>query len=247
MRAWRTAVVIFQGLLLFAQACTSRHAQETRTSDKQAANTARAIERQFDGGSYCIQTIINGPAVTTPLHFSYKQDSSDGTSKDYEADLAGDKFDLKIQTRHPATDLDRELNAVPGAKAVPVQDGFADSLQTNHYKRSNPHDWALAANLMVTEAAPWQLFIAKPEVTQVGAEDVSGYETLRYTVDTSRQSPTDKAAAIAGWNLKDYNITGSVWATKDTGCILQYAINLEKTNKDGKVDRTHYQGAVTKG
>jgi len=40
--------------------------------------------------------------------------------------------------------------------------------------------------------------------------------------------------------LKDYSITGTAWATKDTNCVLQYSIDSEMQGKDGKVRKTHY-------
>ncbi len=249
MKILCTTTCLFLSLLLvlLAAACNSRQARDVRrTSEQASTHESNPVLRSLDNSSYCVQNITQGPPSATPIHFSYKKDSTDGSSTDYEADLAGDTFDVTIHNRRPATDIDRQVNGVPGAKPVSIHDGFAESLQTNHYNRSDDRGWVLAGNGVVLGVTPWQLFVTKPTVTQAGSENVIGYETTKYTVDTRQQSSIDKFAGSNGWNVKDYNITGTVWVTKDTACILEYTIDLEKIGKDDKVSETHYQGIMTK-
>jgi hypothetical protein len=165
---------------------------------------------------------------------------------DYEANLSGDNFNLTIRERHPATDVDRQLASVPGAAPIVFHDGFAENTHINHYTRSDASGWRVGANSVVLGASPWQLFINKPTVTRVGTENINGYQTTKYSVDTIHQSQVDKYALLLAGGLKDYNITGTAWATEDTNCILQYAIDFEQDGKDGSVKKTHYEGAVTK-
>jgi hypothetical protein len=80
----------------------------------------------------------------------------------------------------------------------------------------------------------------------VGSENIGGYDTIKYSVDTTHQSKLEKLAGTMGQNGADYNITGFAWITKDTGCVLQYNIDDEETAKDGTVSKTHYEGTVTK-
>jgi hypothetical protein len=172
---------------------------------------------------------------------------SDGSSKDYEADLSGDTFDLTMHERRLATDLDRELNTLPrGAPQIPIHDGFAEPVTTNHYTRADLSVWTSGWGSMEQGATPWSLFILKPTSTPAGFENINGFETLKYVVDTTHQSQLEKYPGTLGYRAKDYNITGSAWVAKDMGCILQYAIDLERDGKDGKVSKTHYEGGVTK-
>jgi len=242
---WRCSFLTL--VLLLAVACSSSRGRDVRRAGEQNARQSRPVLHSLDDSSYCVQTIIQGPPSATPVHFSYKEDSTDGRFTDYEADLVGDTFDVTIHNRHPATDIDRQVSGVPGANPVSIHGGFAESLQTNHYKRSDARGWVLASNGVVLGATPSQLFVTKPTLTLAGSENLIGYDTARYTVDTRQLSSLDKFAWSQGWNVKDYNITGSVWVTKDTACILQYTIDLEKTGKDDQVSKTHYQGTVTKG
>jgi hypothetical protein len=242
---------VFFSFLLGALLALSLNGCREKSSVKEKAesNSGRVtnpLARQFDGGSYCVQTFTQGPPPAQPLHFSNKVNESDGSAKDFEADLSGDTLDQTIRERHPATDMDRELAKLPGATAIAFRDGFAENTHTNHYNRADKAGWAAGGNGMALGGTPWGLFIAKPVVTQVGAETVNGYETMKYTIDTSHQSQLDKTPLLMSGQLKDYNITGTAWVLKDANCVLQYNIDFEQDEKDGTVKKTHYEGAVTK-
>jgi len=239
-------VTLLAAAALLAQGCTTRSRTVAQEKTKATSGASNPMERQLDQNSYCVQVMTMGPPLSTPVHFSNKQSSSDGSAKDFEADLLGDKFDLTFHERHPATDMDRELNKIPGAKPSSIVNGFAESEQISHFTRSDESGWRVGGSSVALGGTPWGLFIAKPVVTQVGTESINGTETIKFAVDTKQQSQADKWPSNLGWGTKDYNITGSAWVTKDTGCILQYAIDLEKDHKDGTVEKTHYEGATSK-
>jgi hypothetical protein len=94
--------------------------------------------------------------------------------------------------------------------------------------------------------APWGLFIAKPEVKQVGTENVAGFDAVKYSVDTSQQSQLDKSPMTIMGGLTDYTIKGNAWVDKNQQCIVQYTIDYEEDRKDGTVKKTHYEGSTTK-
>jgi hypothetical protein len=233
--------------VLLLAACTTKpsHSEKAKESSG-ATHVTNPLERQFDGGSYCVQTLIQGPPPSQPLHFSNKVNESDGSSKDFEADLSGDTLDQTISERHPATDMDRELAKLPGATLLLTSAGFAESTQVNHYRRADQAGWRVGGNGMALGGTPWGLFISKPTVTQVGTEVVNGYETVKYSVDTSHQSQLDKSPLLMSSQLKDYSISGSAWVLKDANCVLQYNIDFEQDGKDGTVKKRHYEGTVTK-
>jgi len=241
-------------LMLVAPACTSRSSKanaEDRT-ERPAAAMANHGEHYFDGGTYCVQTFTQGPALAQPLHFSNREDQSDGSSKSFESDLSGDKLDVVMHQRHKATEDDKPSSTlavdngpihVP-ARTTTVADGYAELVQTSHYLRSDDHEWSMGTSVLAQGGTPWSLFIFKPPVTQVGSENVNGYETIKYTIDTTHESALQKSAGMLR-QLKDYNITGTAWVLKDGSCVLQYDINDEQVGSDGKTETTHYQGTVT--
>jgi hypothetical protein len=237
------------GLMLLATGCNFSSPKKTPEKDATMQSSAgtKHLEPELVGGRYCVETMAqNAPGPASTIHFSYKESESDGSSKDFEADLSGDTFDRTINERHPATDFDRQLNAEPNLPHIPIHDGFAESVHVTHYTRADKSAWNEAWGGMEQGATPWSLFILKPPATPAGFENISGFETLKYVVDTTHQSQLDKYAGTMGWGVKDYNITGSAWVSKDGGCILQYTLDLEKDGKDGKVSKSRYEGGVSK-
>jgi hypothetical protein len=244
-RCWILPVM---GLLfLAASGCNSGHPiRGNESSVQHSAGVSNPLEQGFDGGSYCVQTFTQGPPPATPIHFSNKVTESDGSSKDFETDLLGDKLDQTIRQRHPATDEDRKFIQDSKSMVWVIRDGFAEMASTNHYTRADESGWRGGVTSVALGGTPWRLFLNKPTATRVGAENINGYDTIKYAVDTTHQSLVEKAALLSIERLKDYNITGTAWATKDTHCILQYVIDFEEDSKDGKVSKTHYEGAVMK-
>ncbi|HZQ96609.1 MAG TPA: hypothetical protein VFA67_16485 [Candidatus Sulfotelmatobacter sp.] len=248
------ATIHFRGCILFALAlsllgftgCNKSPRPVNAGSRSGSGSSSNPLERQFDGGTYCVTPLTQGPPPPQPLHFSNKRSESDGSAKDFEADLSGDTLDVTISDRHPATDMDRDLAKLPGTIPIVIRDGFAESSHTNHYSRSDASGWRIGGNGIALGGTPWGLFVSKPLVTAVGPEQVSGYDTIKYAVDTTHQTPLDKAALLMAGQLKDYNITGNAWVLKDANCVLQYDINFEEDGKDGSVKKTHYEGTVAK-
>jgi len=189
-----------------------------------------------------------------PIHFSNKENESDGSSKDFESDLSGDKFDVIFhQRRHAASD--EKTSSSPAVDSGPIHvtaisttvaDGFAEVTQPSHFVRTDSHDWAMGTTIVPQNGTPWGLFISKPTVTKVGSEGISGFDTDKYTVDTTHQGQMDKSPLLMTGRLKDYNITGTAWVAKQGKCILQYQIDYEEDAKDGTIRKVHYEGGVTK-
>jgi hypothetical protein len=234
-------------LFIAAQGCHSRNSSGVHEAEnKQPGSVQNPAKHHFDGGTYCVQAITQGPPVETPIHFSYRETHSDGSAKDFEADLLGDKFDLIVSDRHPATDFDREHNTVRSLPPIPIHDGFAENTTTEHVLRTDQSAWQSAANNVALGGTPWGLFIGKSEESQVDQENVNGYDTIKYTVDTTHETALEKSALLMAGNLKDYNITGTAWILKSANCVLKYDIVYEEEGTDGKTEKTHYTGAVAR-
>jgi hypothetical protein len=241
-------------LLLTAGGCTSKSSKASHEGETKQSTVANdPLEHRFDGGTYCVQTFIQGPPPPQPLHFSNKITESNQSlkSKDFEADLSGDTLDIIHHDRWLATDDDRksfeESRKYDDPKIIvrAINDGFADETVTNHFTRSDQAGWRGGITVVAQGGTPWGLFIYKPPVSRVGSENINGYETIKYAVDTTHESQAEKAAGMLR-QLKDYNIAGTAWVLKDVNCVLQYNIDDEQVGTDGKVSKTHYEGTVTK-
>jgi hypothetical protein len=244
------------GLMLFILlACTK---PKTSRSDAAAPTQLHAAKLQdvgFDGGKYCVQTFLEGPAQAQSLHFSNQITESDPAqkSKDFEADYAGDTVALVHRDKWQASDEDRKFFEESGKFTDPsmvtrnINNGIAEETVTNHAARSDAVGWRGVIVSIAQGGTPWSLFLSRPPVKKVGSENVSGFETIRYAIDTTQSSATDKAAVrMTTQSLKDYNITGTAWVLKDVNCVLQYSIDYDRVGQDGKVDKTHYEGRVTR-
>ena len=240
-------------IVLALVACSSKPKSRGRNAT-QAASKEDSSQNHFDGGTYCIQNFLQGPPPAQPLHFSYKITASDPSSKtkDYEADLASDTLDVTYHERWLATDEDRaqlsETRKFDDPKSVirEIKDGYMEGTFINHYSRSDQSQWRMAATSLAQGGTPWNLFLSKPTVNRIGAENLGGYDTVKYSVDTTHDSQTDKAALMMFAMLKDYNITGNAWILKDANCVLQYSLDYQEQSQDGKASQTHYEGTITK-
>jgi len=247
------ATALAAGVLLVAlSGCSSKPKVSEDTGTQQAPKTKDAAADHFDGGTYCAQTFMQGSSPAHPLHFSYQVIESDPSqkSKDYEADLSGDTLDLVHADKWLATDEDRkffeESSRFTDPKIVKraISNGMAEETITNHATRSDEVSWMGIVTSISQGGTPWGLFVLKPAVSQVGEENVNGFDTVKYAVDTTKENVMEKSAdALRG--LKDYNITGTAWVLKGAKCVLQYDITDQQTGKDGTSRTTRYEGSVT--
>ncbi len=242
-------------VLLASSACTSKPKLEKAPTAPRTAAANLPSDSHFDGGTYCVQTFLQGPAPAQSLHLSNQVVASDQTqkSKDFQADYAGDTVDLVHRDKWLATEEDRQFFKESSKFDDPKiivrtisADGIAEETTKNHATRSDQVSWRGVIVAIAQGGTPWNLFVSKPPVSRVGTENVNGYDTIKYTVDTTHASASDKAALTMFGGLKDYNITGTAWVLKDANCVLQYNIDYEETTKDGKVNKEHYEGTVTK-
>jgi hypothetical protein len=214
-------------------------------AEKTEANTPAQLSHPV-GGTYCLETFAQGPADAKTVHFSYKENKGDGSSKDYEGDLQGDKIDSSVHEKHVATDMDRELAQLKTAPGPPVVDGFVETTRPLHETRDDRSGWSMGSGGQVQAFTPWGLFIAKPNVKQAGSENVAGFDAVKYSVDTDGQSQLDKMPLTMAGGLKDYTIKGDAWVDSKQQCILKYNIDYDEVMKDGTERKTHYEGNTTR-
>jgi len=231
--------------LITAAGCRSHPTVKPDAEKAEPANVAASPSHPI-GGTYCLETFARGPADSRTVHFSYKQSEGDGSFKDYEGDLAGDKLDSSVHEKHVATDMDRELAQLKNAPGPPVVDGFVETTRPLHETRDDRSGWSMASGGQVQGFTPWGLFIAKPNVKQIGTENVSGFDAIKYSVDTDGQSQLDKMALTLAGGLKDYTIKGNAWVDSKQECILRYVIDYDEVKKDGSERKTHYEGNTTR-
>jgi len=120
------------------------------------------------------------------------------------------------------------------------------STSTKHLARAQMSEMELDFDIM--GPVPWhgELVAAQDAAKLAGAENVNGYRTLKYSMDTANEPSSQKATFESLMAVKDYKIIGDAWVARDTGCLVKYAIDFEKDGKDGSVERLHFEGNATK-
>lgn len=231
-----TATMVLLLSVLAWSACNSgKEVKQEET--KQSAPKAPASNGVI-GADYCLETFMKKQnTLPGPVHFSYKVSGSDREAKSWEGDVTANTADFSMFTEQPSTP-DLAQNS-----AYKIHDGLADFTNTFHYTRSDDHAWMMAPTMPIQSSTPWGEFINKPTINQDGPETVNGFETIKYTVDNSKD---DLMERVGFSGLKDYSVKGTVWVTKDAGCILQWMMDSQSTHKDGTVSKFHYEGTVTK-
>lgn len=230
------SVAAFAAALLLVACNSGKNVKQEETKEKAAANNSAPAGNAVIGADYCLQTFMKTP-VAAPVHFAYKTKNSDGEAVTWEGDITASTADMSMLRSQPSTP-DLAQNS-----AYKVHDGVADFTNTFHYDRSQSHDWQMAPTMPVQSSTPWGEFINKPTIDLAGPDTVNGFATTKFTVDNSKQDLLDRVGFSGN---KDYTVQGTVWLTKDTGCILQWAMDSKTTHKDGTVFTAHYEGTMTK-
>ena len=203
-------------LALTTAACNPAHSRRADNSPSNSGHIA-VTQQEFNPGLADLCLQTMAKNPAQPFHFSSTKTSDAGTYAT-EADITPQMMDVTNRNSTGTT--------------------------TNHYPRSEGWDSALSP--MVLAGPGRELNMAKFAVKPLGPENVNGFDTLKYAVDTTHEDAMDKAGYLAGMNVKDYNIVGTTWLTKDTGCILKYDIDFEMDGKDGSVSKVHYEGAISR-
>jgi hypothetical protein len=244
--SWPVCIIAVSFCVLSAWVGCRSHRSLKAEHAKSESSATPAQPSHPVGGTYCLETFALGPAQAGKLHFSYKQNESDGSFKDYEGDLAGDNLDSSVHEKRVAGDMDREMAKEKNFPGPPVVDGFVETTRSLHSARNDRSGWSMGSSGQVQAFSPWGLFIAKPNVKQVGTENVAGFDAVKYSVDTDGQGQLEKMPLTLAGGLKDYAIKGNAWVDAKQECILQYSIDYNEVLKNGTERKTHYDGTTTR-
>lgn len=143
----------------------------------------------------------------------------------------------------PMTNADWEADVTPDS----IVGTFIDSSgpRAIHAVRSDSTSWNTAV-LALTGPLPASTFALvnhSSATVHVGTENVNGEDTIKYAIDTSRDTPAD-ASLIRSVLGANGSVKGAAWVTR-TGCPVRFVLDVEQHNKDGTVQKEHYEANVT--
>jgi len=165
--------------------------------------------------------IKNPPAA---MHLSFAESSSDSRSASIEADVT------------------------PTMIAYTRRETSAGQTSASTKKLGIAQLSEMELDFDIMGPVPWhgELVAAQDAARAEGTENVNRYDTMKYAIDTANEPAAQKATFDSLMGVKDYKIAGTAWIASDSGCLVKYAIDFEKDEKDGSAKKTHFEGNVTR-
>lgn len=160
--------------------------------------------------------------------------SSPTESFHYSYDVTGDSGSEKLEADVTPNGIDGILNSEWGGDgSLPL---------SIHAVRADSGGWERAlGNLNAAFGMPSSIVEANTmpgSFVREANEQVNGYDTIRYSLDTARLDVADRA--ILGSSEK-----GTLWVNA-SGCPVKWSILTELKSEDGSIDERRYEGNVTR-
>ena len=231
------AIAVCCGIAM-SLSCTSSPAKRRSDSGKAKSSVAQPSDPDdLQAAMDKLQASLEKPAA--PFHASFKKSGMNGFSYQCEADVSADgilgqQTDFSPTTQvgsdvFPANTRTRQLNGTP----------------------SHSQDWYTVYGGISMTFLNGHIRDAQPGVKYAGDEQIGGYDARRYDFDLTGVDADIKKAMSLGnaaglRQTKDYNVKGSAWIAKEDGRMVKFRFDNIYTFADGKLDGTHFEGAVTR-
>ena len=184
-----------------------------------SANSTRAGEKSTTAAGGGIDVNCVGNHIESPpeaFHYSFK--SSVGSSVDKEAEITPQSMNVTIQDKSGA--------------------------HKYHGVRSDEASWnnavlSLSGSGLTVMSARVDSIKNKSAVVRAGAEPMNGYQTTKYSIDTTHANSSELRAYEAFFGQGSYD-KGTIWVTAD-GCPVKLILDEATRQADGRVDQLHYE------
>jgi hypothetical protein len=214
----RPGILISALAMLALTACNSGTSMKTREEEKMPAAAQNMSNPEIDLN--CVVSRLQNPPEA--FHYSFKK-KGDVSFVYNEADVTPQTIDGYFETNM------NDVTKPPITSKV-------------HAVRSNEDDWRMATGSLsgIMGLAGLGGLIIQSAICE-GADEVNGYSTTRYTVDTARADANSTAIMLGAGGF----IKGTVWITSD-GCPVKMLLDEERHHNDGSADKTHFEEAIVK-
>ncbi len=190
------------------------NARSTSTDEKPAAESGSQIDIN------CIGNRLENPPEA--FHYSYK--SNDGqNSVDKEAEITPQNMDITIQD-----------NSGP---------------HKYHGTHSDEGSWSralvdLSGSGFTVMSARVDFIKNTSSVTSAGTEAINGYQTTKYSIDTTAANSSDKQTFETMFGSGSYE-KGTIWTTPE-GCPVKLILSEARKQSNGNIDNFHFELAMLK-
>ena len=212
------ALILTCAVILSAAACKLGPAN--KSGEEKSSSAPAAVQNASGHGLdlNCVFDHIQNPPEA--FHYTYKKDTSDD-SLVQDADISPDTITGSSKSKYGTHEL----------KGV----------------KSDAASWQSAwSGLMGISGMSSTIALVRNSSAMVreGAETVNGYDTTRYSIDTSRGDAAE--AGLYRATLGDGGFEkGMAWVT-DKGCPVKLSLDSEMHLNNGTVDKVHYEIAMVK-
>lgn len=208
-------LVISAAICLSLLGCNSSKSPDARVAAKSDL-PASSLSTTPDIDLNCVINHLQNPPE--PFHYMFKDESDNPWSE--EADVTPQMIDGTFKSSYVPAPV--KLHGTP---------------------QEMPHQYKWA---VVRLASSFAIVRGTSALVKEGAEKgVNGYDTTKYSIDTSRADATEQAlyASVLGPGGSE---KGTVWATSD-GCPVKVVIDEELHSKDGAVSgKARYEEAMVR-
>lgn len=215
MKSVRIGFVSIVALLCLA-GCTSK--KSARNSESNSTDTKAASTPGYDIDLNCVFDSIQKP--TEAFHFSYHKADPDNPVEE-DADITPQTIDGSFKNSGGSHPL--------------------------HGVRSDQQSWQTAySGLMGVSGMSSTIALVRngSAVQKEGNEQVNGYQTVKYSVDTSRADSAEQALYKS--TLGDGGFEKGTWWVNAQGCPVKLSLDSEMHLRNGSVDKTHYDISMVK-
>jgi hypothetical protein len=202
-------------LLLAASACNfSPPAKQAKSEPSAAAPAKSDLDPGIDGN--CLADRFQNPPEA--FHYAYKRTDSTGVlGASVEADLTPQTIDGTSKGSGSSTDF--------------------------HATRSDPQAWKNAWPNLPADMGTLVVGGTSAMVRE-GTDQMNGYDTIRYSIDTARDTSAESALHHATFGAGGWQ-KGAAWVTAK-GCPVKLAVDTEYHRNDGTVQKIHVEEAMVK-
>jgi hypothetical protein len=177
-----------------------------------------------------------------------------GSSNRININCIGDRLENPPEAFHYSfkfTDgkdaVDKEADITPQAMDITIQDKSGS--HNYHGVHSDEGSWSsalvdLSGSGFTVMTARLDFIKDNSAVKSGGAEVINGYQTTKYSIDTTAANSSDKQTFETMFSPGSYE-KGNLWATAD-GCPVKLILDEGRKIPNGNLDNFHYDIAMIK-
>jgi len=150
-----------------------------------------------------------------------------------------DSFRYTYKHNEVAWEADVTPTTIDGTRTAP------EDVRPIHGVRSDTESWHGAwMNLSAISgmSSTFALIRNADSNLREGTESVNGFDTIRYSVDTTRSGSIEAGLYRATLGPGGFE-KGTVWVTAQ-GCPVKFALDAEMHLNDGRTEHDHYEEAI---